>query len=57
MPEIQFEDAYVADMEDMIEVPDSCDVVLVGGYEHGDEIDFIAIIPETKNVNPRDETK
>ena len=57
MPKIQFEDAYVADMEDMVEVRDSCDVVLVGGYEHGDEIHFIAIIPETKNVNPKDATK
>ena len=47
----------MTDMEDIVEVPDSCDVVLVGGYEYGDEIHFIAIIPETKNVNPRDETK
>ena len=38
MPKIQFEDAYVAYMEDMVEVPDSCDVVLGGGYKHGDEI-------------------
>jgi hypothetical protein len=29
MPKIQFEDAYVADMEDMVEVLDSCDVVLI----------------------------
>ena len=57
MPKIQFEDAYVANMEDMIEVPDSCDVVLVGGYENGDEIHFTAIIPKTKNVSPKDATK
>ena len=38
MPKIQFEDAYVAYMEDMVEVPDSCDVVLGGGYKHGDAI-------------------
>jgi hypothetical protein len=29
MPKIQFEDVYVADMEDMVEVLDSCDVVLI----------------------------
>ena len=47
----------MADIEDMVEILDSCDVVLVGGYEHGDEIHFTAIIPETENVNPRDATK
>ena len=47
----------MADMEDMVEVPDSCDVVLVGGYEHGDEIHFTAIIPKTENVSPKDATK
>jgi hypothetical protein len=57
MPKIQFEDAYMADMEDMVEVPDTCDVVLIGGYEHGDEIHFTAIIPKTENVNPKDATK
>ena len=57
MPKIQFEDAYMADMEDMVEVPDTCDVVLMGGYEHGDEIHFTAIIPKTENVNPKDATK
>ena len=57
MPKIQFEDAYVADMVDMVEVPDSCNVVLGGGYKHGDEIHFIAIIPKTENVNPKDATK
>ena len=57
MPEIQFEDAYVADMEDMVEVPDSCVVVLGGGYKHGDEIHFTAIIPKTENVSPKDVTK
>uniref|UniRef100_A0A2N9EWH3 Uncharacterized protein n=1 Tax=Fagus sylvatica TaxID=28930 RepID=A0A2N9EWH3_FAGSY len=57
MPKIQFKDAYMADIEDMVEVSDTCDIVLVGGYEHGDEIHFTAIIPETENVNPRDATK
>uniref|UniRef100_A0A2N9GN41 Uncharacterized protein n=1 Tax=Fagus sylvatica TaxID=28930 RepID=A0A2N9GN41_FAGSY len=57
MPKIQFEDTYMADMEDMVEVPDTCDVVLIGGYEHGDEIHFTAIIPKTENVNPKDATK
>ena len=57
MPKIQFEDAYVADMEDMVEVPDSCVVVLGGGYKHRDEIHFTAIIPKTENVRPKDVTK
>jgi hypothetical protein len=57
MPKIQFEDAYMADMEDMVEVPDICDVVLIRGYKHGDEIHFTAIIPKTENVNPKDATK
>ena len=57
MPKIQFEDAYVADMEDMVEVPDNFVVVLGGGYKHGDKIHFAAIIPKTENVSPKDATK
>ena len=57
MPKIQFEDAYMADMEDMVEIPNTCDVVLMGGYEHGDKIHFTTIIPMTENVNPKDATK
>uniref|UniRef100_A0A2N9EDF6 Uncharacterized protein n=1 Tax=Fagus sylvatica TaxID=28930 RepID=A0A2N9EDF6_FAGSY len=37
-------DAYMADMEDMVEVPDTCDVVLMGSYEHGDEIHFTRLL-------------
>jgi hypothetical protein len=44
MPKIQFKDAYMADMEDMVEVPDTCDVVLMGSYEHGDEIHFTRLL-------------
>jgi hypothetical protein len=35
------EDAFAADMEDTAEVHDSCNVVLVGGYEQEDEIDAV----------------
>uniref|UniRef100_A0A2N9E9D7 Uncharacterized protein n=1 Tax=Fagus sylvatica TaxID=28930 RepID=A0A2N9E9D7_FAGSY len=48
MPKIQFEDAYVADMEDTVEVPDSCDVVLVGGYEHGRRDSFYCNNPQDR---------
>uniref|UniRef100_A0A2N9FEI2 Uncharacterized protein n=1 Tax=Fagus sylvatica TaxID=28930 RepID=A0A2N9FEI2_FAGSY len=42
------------DMEDMVEVHDSCIDVLVGGYEHGNEIDatdYIVITPKTENAS------
>ncbi len=42
------------DMEDIVEVHDSCIDVLVGGYEHGNEIDatdYIVITPKTENAS------
>uniref|UniRef100_A0A2N9F6Y3 Uncharacterized protein n=1 Tax=Fagus sylvatica TaxID=28930 RepID=A0A2N9F6Y3_FAGSY len=48
--------ADLADMEDMAEVHDSCNVVLVGGYEQKDVIDTVdltAIISENKECEPR----
>jgi hypothetical protein len=44
-------------MKYMAEVHDSCNVVLVGGYEQEDVIDamdFTAIISLDKNVNPEE---
>uniref|UniRef100_A0A2N9GJ99 Uncharacterized protein n=1 Tax=Fagus sylvatica TaxID=28930 RepID=A0A2N9GJ99_FAGSY len=44
------------DMEDMAEVHDSCNVVLVGGYEQEDVIDAVdltAIISQDKECEPR----
>ena len=50
------EDAFTADMEDMDKVHDSCNVVLVGGYEQEDVIDAMdltAIISQDKECEPR----
>ena len=50
------EDAFTANMEDMAEVYDSCNVVLVGVYEQEDVIDavdLIAIISQDKECEPK----
>uniref|UniRef100_A0A2N9FGK2 Uncharacterized protein n=1 Tax=Fagus sylvatica TaxID=28930 RepID=A0A2N9FGK2_FAGSY len=50
-PKDSIEDTFAADMEDMAEVHDSCNVVLVGGYEQEDVIDAVdltAIISQDK---------
>jgi hypothetical protein len=49
-------DAFAADVEDMIEVHDSCNVVLVGGYEQEDVIDAVdltATISKDKECEPK----
>ena len=38
-PKYWIEDAFAVDMDDMAEVLDSCNIVLVGGYEQEDVID------------------
>ena len=50
------EDAFTANMEDMAEVYDSCNVVLVGVYEQEDVIDAVdltAIISQDKECEPK----
>ena len=47
-------------MEDIVEVHDSCNVVLVGGYEQEDVIDAVdltAIISQDKECEPRRASK
>jgi hypothetical protein len=55
-PKDSVEDAFAADMKDMAEVHDSCNVVLVGGYEQEDVIDAMdltAIISQDKECEPK----
>uniref|UniRef100_A0A2N9GUL7 Uncharacterized protein n=1 Tax=Fagus sylvatica TaxID=28930 RepID=A0A2N9GUL7_FAGSY len=55
-PKDSIEDAFTANMEDMAEVYDSCNVVLVGVYEQEDVIDAVdltAIISQDKECEPR----
>ena len=55
-PKDSIEDAFTADMEDMDKVHDSCNVVLVGGYEQEDVIDAMdltAIISQNKEWEPK----
>ena len=54
------EGAFVADMKDMVEILDSCNVILEEVYKHKNEIDAancIAITPEKNNVGPKDAGK
>ena len=56
-PNDSIEDFFAVDMKYMAEVHDSCNVVLVEGYEQEDVIDVVdltAIISQDKNVNPEE---
>jgi hypothetical protein len=51
---------FAADMKDMAKVHDSCNVVLVGGYEQEDvidEMDLTAIISQDKECESRKASK
>uniref|UniRef100_A0A2N9HQD2 Uncharacterized protein n=1 Tax=Fagus sylvatica TaxID=28930 RepID=A0A2N9HQD2_FAGSY len=55
-PKDSIEDAFAADMENMAKVHDSCNVVLVRGYEQEDMIDAVdltIIISQDKECEPR----
>jgi hypothetical protein len=55
-PNDSIENAFAEDVEDMAEVYDSCNVVLVGGYEQEDMIDAVdltKIISRDKECEPK----